>query len=112
MQLTCPSCKSPILETYFYCPNCGKMVKRKPPSTSLSKQISLYLFCIFFPPFGAIPGLRYLSQEDSKSKTIGGVALVLTTVSLILTVVFTVQFVNQVQSSIKQQEKMYQNLGL
>ncbi|MGE5041803.1 MAG: hypothetical protein ACM3IJ_02780 [Candidatus Levyibacteriota bacterium] len=112
MELMCPSCKLPILETYYYCPNCGKQVKKRPPSTGIGKLIGFFLVCIFLTPFGLIPSLRYLSQEDEKSKIVGGAGLILTVISLILIVVYSIQFINQVQTSLAQQEKMYQNLGL
>ena len=64
MQLQCPKCKFPILENYFFCPNCGKKLKNGPLPINIEKQIGLYLISFLVPPFGLLPGVRYLLQKD------------------------------------------------
>src|SRR5882724_10844548 len=92
--LLCPVCHYQILSTYYFCPNCGKNFKPAMLSTSLEKQISVYLLSIFLPPFGLVPGIKYLRQADQKSKIVGTVALLLTGVSLLLTIYYSIQFLD------------------
>lgn len=109
--LPCPSCSFPTLEVYYFCPNCGKSLKKKPPSTSIGKQISFYLLCALFPPFGLFPAVRYLMQADSKSKIIGIVGIILTVGSLIFTVIVTMQIIGQVQKTLQLQQDIYKQVG-
>lgn len=82
----CKSCQNPVSPTYFFCPYCGKALKRPPLSTSILKQIFMYLLAVFFPLVTILPGIRYLGQEDNKSKAVGIVVLLLTGVSLLVNV--------------------------
>ena len=101
--LLCPVCHYPIQQTYYFCPNCGKNLKPAPPSTSFEKQISLYLLSIFLPPFGLIPGVKYLMQDNEKSKIVGIVAIILTIISTALTTYYTIQFVNEFNTTLNKQ---------
>jgi len=80
----CPKCKNNIGPTDFFCPVCGYKIVGGDASTSLFKQISVYLLSLFLPPFGLIPAIKYLKQGDDKSKKIGIVAIVLTVLSIII----------------------------
>lgn len=88
MELVCKSCQNPVSTTYFFCPYCGKKLRRPPLSTSTGKQIGIYLLAIFFPFLSIIPGIRYIGQPDSKSKAVGVVTLLLTGIFLLLNVYF------------------------
>jgi hypothetical protein len=101
--LVCPSCQYPVLATYFFCPNCGKKLKERPLSTSLWKQVGVYVMSILLPPFGLIPAIRYLSQPDTKSKMVGVVALLLTAVATFVTVYYTIVFVDEFNRTLTQQ---------
>ncbi len=86
MDLVCKSCQNPISETYFFCPYCGKKLRQPPQSTSIGKQIGVYLFAIFFPFLTIVPGVRYINQPDNKSKAVGVVTLFLTGISILVNV--------------------------
>lgn len=76
--LICKACQNPISETYYFCPYCGKKLKSPPLSTSIGRQIGVYLLAVLVPPFGLIPGIRYLNQPDDRSKIVGLVTILLT----------------------------------
>jgi hypothetical protein len=46
----------------------------------------MYFLAIVFPLVTILPGIRYLGQEDNKSKAVGIVILLLTGVSLLVNV--------------------------
>jgi predicted RNA-binding Zn-ribbon protein involved in translation (DUF1610 family) len=94
----CKSCQNPVSQTYFFCPYCGKVLRRPPLSTSIRKQVLMYFLAIVFPLFTILMGVRYLGQEDNKSKTVGIVVLLLTGVSLLVNVYlifWMVEYFNQ-----------------
>ena len=83
---TCPFCHTAISAADYFCPNCGKKLKDKPPATTISKQIIVYLVSLLLPPFGIVYAWRYLKQADGKSQKIGIAAVVLTVIALALTI--------------------------
>lgn len=96
----CPMCHQAVLPEFYFCPNCGKNLREKPLSTSLSSQISIYLLSIVTPPLcfltiGYWHGMKYLKSKDPKAKEIGIISIVLMTLSTIgaiwLMYFFTVQ---------------------
>ncbi|PIR80129.1 MAG: hypothetical protein COU25_01715 [Candidatus Levybacteria bacterium CG10_big_fil_rev_8_21_14_0_10_35_13] len=99
MNLTCKHCDFPIAENFYFCPKCGKPIKKIPLSTSITKQIYIYTISILLPPLGLWPGIRYLLQDSSKARIIGIIAIVLTIFSIALTVKITTDFINS-QASI------------
>ena len=99
----CKYCQNPVSQTYFFCPYCGKVLKRLPLSTSIWKQSSMYFLAVFFPLFAILPGIRYLGQEDNNAKAVGIVILLLTGVSLLANVYlifWMVDYFKQVMMSI------------
>ncbi len=80
--LTCPSCKATISTTDYFCPNCGKSIKSKPLSTSISKQLFVYAISILLPPIGLWWAIKYFKQHEDSSKKIGIAIVVLTVASL------------------------------
>src|SRR5438552_17873142 len=86
---TCPSCKTLTYAVYFFCPTCGKQLRAKPLSTSIGKQIGIYLLSFFVPPFGLWPAFKYLTQKEMKAKIVGLVAIILTILSLVITTYYT-----------------------
>ena len=99
--IVCPKCKAAVSPEDYFCRNCGKALKSKPLSTSVGKQIVIYLVSIFLPPFGLGPAVRYLKQPDSKSKIIGWVAVALTVLSIILVIWLSIKTVNDTLSVYK-----------
>ena len=112
-QKPCPKCKLPILDTYYFCPNCGKSLKLKPSATSVLTQIGIYLLSALLPPLGLWPGIKYLRTENGKAKVIGAVAIFLTIVSTVLTILLTMKLVNQFKDTLTNQINLgqYQSLG-
>jgi hypothetical protein len=84
----------------YFCANCGKSLRNKPPPTSLSKQMVVYAVSFFLPPFGFWYAWMYFKEPDGKSKKIGAVAMILTIISIILSVWITEAFVNSVDQSL------------
>ena len=103
MNLLCTSCKTPVLDTYYFCPMCGKKLKDKPLSTSIFKQLGIYAFAFFFPPFGLIPAIKYLKQNNQTTRIIGLVIVIITIISVVLTVWWSLKFFATLQTSLNQQ---------
>jgi len=91
----CPSCELITYKDYYFCPNCGKQLRKKPLSTSIGKQIGLYLLSIFLPPFGIFPGIKYLLEKSGKAKMIGLVTIVLTIASVYVTTIAMIGVMNK-----------------
>jgi hypothetical protein len=85
-EMTCPDCSSPLSLSTNFCANCGKRLRTIALSTSIAKQIIVYLVSFFLAPLGLWYAWKYLRQEDNKSKAIGGVAIALTVLSIALTI--------------------------
>lgn len=111
MNSTCKYCGFQTLDSYYFCPNCGKKLKQPPLSTSISKQIYIYAISVLFPPLGLWPGIKYLLQKDSLSKIIGIIAIILTIVSTIITVKVTMDFIGGQSNLVNQQLKLLENSG-
>ena len=90
----CPTCHLLVPPNSYFCPNCGKPIISKPLEVSLWAQIVAYSVAIFLPPFGYWTAAKYLKQSDDTSKRIGLIVIILTTISIIAAVWFTVDAVN------------------
>lgn len=111
-QNICSNCKGNISPIDFFCPSCGKKLKEKPLSTTFAKQIVIYLFSLFLPPLGILPAIKYLRQEDEKSKKVGIVILFLTIISIVITVWLAMNFINSFNKEFENLLKLYQGTGL
>lgn len=111
-QNICNNCKGNISPTDFFCPSCGKNIREKSLSTSIGKQIGLYLFSLLLPPLGIWPAIKYLRQEDEKSKKIGIALLLITIISIVITLWFTLNVINSFNKEFNNQLKLYQGTGL
>jgi hypothetical protein len=109
-QLTCKYCQGNIDLTEYFCPHCGKKLKDPPLSTTLGRQIYIYLFSLLLPPLGIWPAIRYLRQGDEKSKKIGITALILTVISVVVTSWITVGLINSINKQFSTQLNDYQGL--
>lgn len=103
----CPSCKTEVSILDFFCPVCGKKLKEKPLSTSISKQIFIYLLSTLLPPLGLWPAIKYLRQGDNKSKKIGIIAIVLTIISIIITFWISAGIIKSIQGVVGTQLTPY-----
>jgi ABC-type glycerol-3-phosphate transport system permease component len=110
--LTCPKCQNSIDITDFFCRVCGYNLKGKPLSTSFFKQLSIYLISFLLPPFGLIPAIKYLRQDESRSKQVGIIAVVITLVSLIISIWLLLNFINTFNQVLNNQSGIYKNLSL
>ena len=107
---SCPSCRTVTSAMSFFCPNCGKKLREKPLSTSVLRQIGIYLFSILLPPLGLWHGITYLLQKDRKAKIIGGVAILLTLVSTVITIWLAAELMNTIYRRIEEQLNLYQTV--
>src|ERR1700694_865939 len=80
----CPSCKYVSKPDWHFCPNCGKVLIEKPPSTTFFKQLMIYSISFFLAPLGIGWGIKYIRSRDKKAKIVGWIAIILTVVSIAL----------------------------
>ena len=112
MDLTaCPTCNKAVTPADYFCPQCGRKLKDKPPATTISRQIVVYLVSFFLPPFGLIPAIGYLRQKDSKSKKIGLVAIILTILSILLSLWFATRVLKLFSQQLNNQINFYNEIG-
>lgn len=93
MNSTCKYCKTQVLETFYFCPNCGKKIKEPPFKFSLGKAILLILESVLLPPLGIIPGIKYFFKNDHKAQILGIIIIGLTIASTIIGIIFTVNLI-------------------
>jgi uncharacterized paraquat-inducible protein A len=105
--VSCPSCHQPIELIDFFCPKCGKKLRSRPLSISLSSQIVLYLKTLLLPPFGLIWGYRYFRQPDTSSKLIGFITIIITVVEIVWLTQVTINMINIANRQINQQIQLY-----
>ncbi|OGK24169.1 hypothetical protein A3A46_00465 [Candidatus Roizmanbacteria bacterium RIFCSPLOWO2_01_FULL_37_13] len=78
----CTVCKQPIQVNWNFCPNCGNILRVKPLSTSVLRQLVIYSVSFFLPPFGLGYAFKYLRQDDRKARIIGIISIILTILSI------------------------------
>lgn len=106
-QLNCSDCKQNILQQYNFCPNCGKKLKNVVLPISISKQILIYLLSFFLPPLGLWPGIKYLRQQEDKSRRVGFIALILTLLSTAISIWFYFEFMKIVGQQLNSNFNIY-----
>ena len=92
--ISCPKCKEAIFLNSYFCQNCGKKLRERPASTSIFKQIYIYLISFLMPPSGLWYGFSYLRQEDEKAKAVGAVAILLTLISILVSIIIVINLIN------------------
>lgn len=100
--LVCDFCHTTNPAAFFFCPNCGKVLRQKPLSTSIPKQAWVYFVALFFPPFGIFSGIKYLRQKTTAEKTIGIAAIILTLISLLISAWLLFFSINKIQSAMNE----------
>lgn len=108
-QKLCPACHSPVADSYYFCPNCGKQLNE--PPISLSKQLGVYALSILLPPLGLWPGIKYIIHGDEKTKKVGLIAVILTIFATIVTVWLFLGLMSGLTSGVGSQFNQYQNMG-
>lgn len=106
----CSRCHTTVRPTDFYCYNCGLNLHTPPPSTSILRQMLLYIGSVLLPPIGLWWGFKYLKEKDSTSKTVGIICILLTIASLLLTLYLTTLFMNMITSQLNGQMESIQGL--
>jgi hypothetical protein len=97
--LACPQCHQPVLPDAYFCPNCGKSLKEKPPPTRWWTQLGIYLLSALLPPLGLWPAVKYIRSSDALAKRVGWIAVALTVISLIASVWLAQIIIQQVQQA-------------
>lgn len=82
-------------------------LKDKSLSTTIARQVFIYLLSFLLPPLGLWPGIKYLRQEDEKSRMIGFIAIFLTIISTAITIWLTVGFIDVFNQSINSNLNLY-----
>lgn len=95
----CKYCKAQVAENFYFCPSCGKKIKEPPFKFSWGKTIVVLLESVFIPPFGIIPGIRYLLKKDNRAIIVGLTAIILTFLSTGITIIYTINFINKTAST-------------
>lgn len=105
--VACPFCHVAVRPTDYFCSNCGKNLHPAPLGITVFDQAKLYIGSIFFTPMGIFWGMRYLREKSDTSKIVGVIAMLLSIVTLIVAIQYTVSFVNTINS---QMEKQFQGI--
>lgn len=103
MEERCLKCHVTVRSTDYFCYNCGNNLKPVPPSVSLVDQMTLYLKSILIPPFGILWAIKYLKQDSGKSKIVGVVAIILTLTSLVICLILSKNFIDNINSQVSKQ---------
>lgn len=96
----CPGCLTDNPADSNFCLKCGFQIKEIPLSTSLFKQLGVYFVSFFLPPFGLIPALKYLRQNDPKLKNIGLIAIFLTFLSIVITIYLGISLFSSINTEV------------
>ena len=78
-------------------------MRPKPLSTSIGKQVGIYLLSVLVPPLGLVPGFKYVFQNEAKARIVGLVAVILTIISCIVTFYLTIGLIDQIKSQLNAQ---------
>lgn len=74
------------------------------------KQIGIYALSLLLPPLGLWPGIKYLRQNDSKAKMVGWIAIILTVLSTVVSLILYVQLMKTISQTLNSQLGVYQQL--
>lgn len=99
----CPSCHIVVKLTDYFCSNCGKNLHPVPLGITLIDQVKLYLGSVFLAPMGIFWGMRYLREKEDKPKIVGVVAMLLSVITLIVAIQYSVSFANTINSQVGKQ---------
>lgn len=99
-QAHCNRCHSEISQSFYFCPQCGHKIKEPPYHFSAVSTFSILLLSFLFPPFGLIPGFKYLKNENKKAKLVGVLTIIVTIISFIIFILILQEYLNQLNRTI------------
>ena len=99
----CPFCHIAVRPADYFCSNCGKNLHPAPLGTGVFDIAKLYLGSVFFTPMGIFWGMRYLREKNNTSIIVGVIAMLLSLVTLIVAIQYTVSFMNTINSQMGKQ---------
>lgn len=100
--VSCPVCKLSVLPVFYFCPNCGKLLRPKPLVVPLPRQMLLYFVSFFLPPVALPYAFRYMRQPNKATKIIGMVLFVIAIGSILLSFYSYYWFIQQFYSQYPQ----------
>lgn len=83
----CPFCQKSVSPNDIFCPSCGQRLRIEPFALSTTQIVTTYLISFFLPPAGIYYGIKYGKQDNEKIRSVGKIAILLTAVSLVLTLI-------------------------
>ncbi len=92
-----------VRPTDYFCSNCGKNLHPASLGTTVVDQTKLYLGSVFLAPMGIFWGMRYLREKDDTSKIVGVIAMLLSIITLVVVIQYTVSFMNTINSQVGKQ---------
>lgn len=103
MDSVCPTCHVTVRPTDYFCYNCGKNLKPKPPSVSPASLVFFFLMSALVPVAGVVLSIKYLRAQGNTYKMYGIAGLIVTGVSLLFTVQFTISFMQEFERQLNAQ---------
>lgn len=103
MESICPTCHTVVRPTDYFCFNCGKNLHETPLSTSRTTEFLYYAGSILLPPLGFWWAYKYYKQGGVDSKRIALICAILTVISTILALRWSMQIIESVNSQVNQQ---------
>lgn len=98
----CPNCGEILLPNTNFCPKCGYKINTAPQAISIGRQVWIYIVSLFLPPLGLIWTFKYFRSTDAQKKRIAWIATVLTIISTVFTIWYTINFFQGVSQQINQ----------
>lgn len=106
----CPKCGIILPPNTNFCPNCGFQTTEAPQVISIGRQVWIYFVSLLLPPLGFIWVFKYFRSQEPQKKRVAYIATILTIISIIISVWYTVGFFQSYQQQI-QQINNFQNIG-
>lgn len=88
-----------------FCPLCGFKNDQKVEILPLSKKIKIYILSLILAPFGVVWFIKYFKNPNSDFRKVGYIALIITTLSFVLSIITIKAYVG----AVSQYTEMYKN---
>jgi hypothetical protein len=101
----CPQCHLSMPLEFYFCSNCGARLRVPPLSTTVMSQALLYLFSAVLPWIAYLAvtkweGIKYIRSNDSRSRAIGYIALIILVVSSVAMIWYGIIWLQQLTNSL------------